>query len=179
MPTSDGNNITPIIDFIIRLRPLPRTILDLGIGFGKYGALTREYLDIGQERISPDKWTTNIVGIEGFSGYSSSPLWNCYSDIRIEDFTRHYEDYKGYDLVLMVDSLEHVNKPDGERILDYIRENNKHTIISCPDGDYPQGAVNGNEFERHRAYWTVDDFTIRGGRIIHRTVCTIAVFRGR
>jgi SAM-dependent methyltransferase len=178
MPTSDPANISPIINNILRLAPLPRRVLDIGVGFGKYGALLREYLDIGMFRIEPEQWATVINGVEGFEKYMN-PLWDVYNQVFIEDFRTHFKNYVGYDLVLMIDSLEHVERPLGDEILDYLTHKNKNVIVSIPDGDFPQGAVNGNEMETHRARWYQGDFTIRGGRIIHSGVCAVAHFKGR
>jgi len=49
MPTSDLYNITPILTIISNLKP--KKILDVGCGFGKYGLLMREYLEVWQERL--------------------------------------------------------------------------------------------------------------------------------
>ena len=45
MPTSHSGQINTIVDLIISINP--KKILDVGIGHGKYGFLTREYLDVG------------------------------------------------------------------------------------------------------------------------------------
>ena len=51
MPTSDMHNIVPILTIMQHLQP--RSVLDIGCGFGKYGVLLREYLDIWHERLEP------------------------------------------------------------------------------------------------------------------------------
>ena len=47
----------------------PRSILDVGCGFGKYGMLLREYLDVWHERYDKERWQVRIVGIEAFEQY--------------------------------------------------------------------------------------------------------------
>jgi hypothetical protein len=44
MPTSHKYQIKEIMELMVLINP--KKILDLGIGFGKYGYLAREYLDI-------------------------------------------------------------------------------------------------------------------------------------
>lgn len=178
MPTSDCTNISPIITALHWINP--KSVLDLGIGYGKYGVLVREYLDIAKFRIKPKDWQINIIGVEGFEEYTN-PCWEAYSTVLVEDFTESYTDghYKGFDLVLMIDSLEHVDKGTGEKIFEFLRANNKWVIVSCPDGDYPQGSVNGNELETHKAVWTKEDLSIRGGHILHHGICTVALFKGK
>jgi hypothetical protein len=177
MPVSDQTNITPIMLEVARCRP--KSILDLGIGFGKYGVLCREMLDIEPYNLSQESWQTNIIGVEGFEKYRN-PCWQLYSSVMVHDFTQNYESYKGFDLVLMIDSLEHVEKGVGSKILDTLLMNNKRVIVSCPTGKcyVEQGAVHGNEFERHRAHWTPDDFDIRAGKVLHNGVCIVSSLKG-
>jgi 2-polyprenyl-3-methyl-5-hydroxy-6-metoxy-1,4-benzoquinol methylase len=173
MPTSDPSNLSFIMKHVLYLKP--KSVLDLGIGMGKYGALCREYLDVWGGTVDKSQWNTTIHGVEGFEQYRN-PMWELYNDVTIGDFTRDYESYTGYDLVLMIDSLEHVDKETGKVILHTLRMNNKNVIVSCPDGDYEQGAVHGNEFERHRSVWRGDELRKLGGNILFRGECSVAVF---
>ncbi len=43
MPTSHLYQISDILEIISLIRP--RSVLDVGVGFGKYGLLAREYLE--------------------------------------------------------------------------------------------------------------------------------------
>jgi hypothetical protein len=174
MPTSDGHNILPIIIEVARLNP--KTILDLGIGFGKYPVILREYLDIAYGRIKQKDWKVKIYGVEGFEDYRS-PCWDVCDYILPHDFSKGT--YAGFDVVLMIDSLEHLDKETGKKVLENLLLGNRNVIVSVPDGDYPQGAVNGNEFERHRARWREHEFVHMGGRIIYQGVCLIASIPGQ
>jgi hypothetical protein len=174
VPTSDVHNLTPILREILRINP--QTVLDLGIGMGKYGALAREFLDVMNGRVQPAQWQAKIIGVEGFVEYMN-PMWDLYTKVYVEDFRRTYQAYRKYDLVLMIDSLEHVDKAEGTEILNFLRTNNRYVLVSCPDGDYPQGAWGGNELERHRAVWLYKDFVNLGATMIHRSVCSVGVFK--
>ncbi len=156
----------------------PASILDLGVGFGKYGVLAREYLDVGQSRVARDDWRVRLVGVEGFAPYRSALHDAVYDEFRVEDFTNGYERYRGFDLVLMIDSLEHVERPRARFLLLSLLEHNGHVIVSCPDGDLPQGAVHGNEFECHRSVWSEADFAALGGWTIHKGFCIVASIPG-
>jgi 2-polyprenyl-3-methyl-5-hydroxy-6-metoxy-1,4-benzoquinol methylase len=175
MPVSDPGNLTTIARTICHSRPT--SLLDLGCGFGKYGVIAREYLDIEPGRIRKEDWRTRIVGVEGFEGYRN-PLWDVYTTVHIENFTEMQ--YSGFDLVLLVDSLEHVEKSVGYDLLRNLLEHNKQVLVSCPFGrNYcEQGAVNGNELERHKAHWTPQDFEFMGGKILHESVCVVALLKG-
>lgn len=175
MPVSDVNNISPILRHIQGLQP--QRILDLGIGMGKYGALAREVLDYTYGRFEPQDWKTEIVGYEGFPEYEN-PMWSLYDKVHVSDFVKQTPIHKlsGYHLVLMVDSLEHLDDQNAETMLSWLRQHNKQVLVSCPNGDYPQGDAFGNELERHRSVWTERRMLALGGAIIHRGVCSVAVF---
>jgi hypothetical protein len=173
MPTSNPRTIHPILLEIMRLQP--KSILDLGIGWGKYGMLCREYLDVNQGNYLREQWQINLVGVEGFPAYRN-PAWNFYDEIRIENFSEHYELYTGFDLVLMLDSLEHIDKDTGRKMLDFLRRNNKAVIICVPEGETPQESWGGNDFERHLSTWTATELTELGGTLFVDFICACATF---
>jgi hypothetical protein len=157
----------------------PRSVLDLGVGFGKYGVLLREKLDIESGRLTPERWSVRIDGVEGFEGYCNPIHGFVYNRLWFEDFSKDPDKYRDYDLVLLIDSLEHLDKPVGERVLQRLRINNRQMIVSCPDCDCLQGAVNGNEYQRHRARWYRHEFVALGGNILHRGFCCVAGIPGQ
>jgi hypothetical protein len=171
MPVSDVNNIAPILSEVARLNP--RSILDLGIGFGKYGVLCREVLEGVHGRCDPRLWNVRIEGVEGFEVYRNY-VWAAYDRVHVEDFREHYTRYKDFDLVLMIDSLEHCEAEDSHRILSFLLSANKNVIVSVPKGVCPQGAVFGNELERHRSVWnSAADFAQYRPRVLHNGVCLV------
>lgn len=180
MPSSDNRTISTIMHSIIGI--FPKSILDLGVGYGKYGALCREYVDFNRaEKHYLDKsdWNISIVGVEGFEKYRN-PLWNIYDYVRIEDFGdgQHWPFYQNFDLVLLLDSLEHLDADQGFRLLTFLCRHNKNVLVSLPEGENPQADAFGNEFERHRSTWTADKLQAMGGEIIYKgEVCSAAHFR--
>ena len=176
MPTSDIANVPPVIKEAVRLRP--RSVLDLGVGFGKYGVLLREKLDIEPGRVKPEHWSVTIDGVEAFERYRNPIYGFVYNRLAFEDFSQDPDKYRAYDLVLLIDSLEHLDKQVGRRVLGRLRSNNRHLIVSCPNFDCPQGAVNGNEYERHRARWYPREFVAFGGTILHEGLCCVASVPG-
>ena len=66
MPTSVPYCVPVIASIARQLRP--KSVLDVGVGFGKYGYLFREYLDVWDMHSVRDyerrRWTTRIEGIE-------------------------------------------------------------------------------------------------------------------
>ncbi len=153
MPISNWDAIPSIMNEVHRLQP--KLILDLGIGFGKYGPLLREVTDAMYGRCRQAQWEAEIIGFEAHEAYENS-CWNCYNVVWRQDFTKPIG--MGYDLVLMIDSLEHLDPLQGKNFLDALVEQNKHVIISVPVVPMPQGAMYGNEFETHRTHYDGTEF---------------------
>lgn len=159
MPTSDPRIISTIVHRAIGL--MPRSVLDLGIGYGKYGVLLREYLH--QNTSHP----VVIQGVEGFADYWGQP-WCSYDHVRRENFAlmELWPHYVGFDLVLMIDSLEHLDLVLAKKLLTHLIKNNKTVIVSVPNGPSPQGPYLGNELEEHRSTWYRDDLAWFGGHVL-------------
>ncbi len=58
-----------------------------------------------------------------------------------------------YDLVLLIDVLEHFSKIDGKSLLNKIAEKNKVILISTPKNPTVQTQAFGNIYETHRSRW--------------------------
>lgn len=176
MPVSEISNIPPILSEVVRLQP--KTILDLGIGGGKFGTLCREVLDWVHGRVKPRTWKTQIFGVEGFEDYRN-PAWGVYDDVWIEDFSKKAEYYRDIDCVLILDSLEHLEKAEAEVFLHQIVSQNKRVIVSVPLGHCPQGEVFNNTYEKHRSTWYGEqDFSQYNYRVLHRGVCLVLSIQG-
>ena len=72
MPSSRANTIPTVIHLLRQLEP--GSILDVGVGFGKWGHLFREYTDILKAEHDPSRyqranWKVRIDGIEGHAEY--------------------------------------------------------------------------------------------------------------
>lgn len=177
MPTSDYRHIPQVLDEVYALQP-ERTI-ELGIGFGKWGVLLREILDGIYGRCREDQWDRTIYGIEVHEAYRN-PAWNCYSGYKFDDFSKL--DPESWDLVMMMDSLEHLTPEVGRPFLAGLVERNKHVIISVPNGPMPQNeAVYGNEHERH--LWTFNNLEeferFDNVKTLYRGLCTVVSIPGK
>lgn len=144
----------------------PKTILDLGIGFGANGAGIRNWYGLG---VWPQP-NIHITGIEIFEQYEN-PVWDLYDEIviqEIEVFLRLCIEYKKtFDMVIMTDVLEHFPKDKGFEILKLISlVANKAAVVSTPAVFFEQGAAYGNEYERHLSYWMTSDFIHAGWGIV-------------
>lgn len=141
----------------------PKSVLDLGVGFGLAGAIVRQYLDDG---VQP--WKTVLVGVEAFKEYKN-PSWDLYGavlEMDIRSFLSN-NDYPGldgyakYDFIIFSDVLEHFEKEEGLKLIyDLMGLLNKGGVlwIATPGVWCEQDAVHGNEYERHRSLWKWNEF---------------------
>lgn len=174
MPVSDFHGISDIAGEIQRLSP--NSVLDLGIGFGLFGVLCREILDARFGRCEAQSWQSEIYGFEVFVSYMN-PCWRVYDDVLVRDFRS--EEHKGFDLVLMIDSLEHLSPEEGRPFLRQLVRDNRHVIISVPNGRMDQGETYGNSAEAH--LWTfngVEEFAPYEFTLLHQSVCTVVSIKG-
>ena len=83
----------------------PRRVLDLGIGFGIYGAVVRQWLD---QAMRP--WRTHLVGVEAFASYGN-PLWDLYSLIVIAPVQEFLaREHEPFDFIMFFDVIEHLDR---------------------------------------------------------------------
>jgi hypothetical protein len=61
------HQLNEIVETIILVNP--QTVLDVGVGFGKYGVLAREFLELRDGRNQYHDWQRQIDGIEIFADY--------------------------------------------------------------------------------------------------------------
>ena len=71
-----------------------------------------------------------------------------------------------FDCVLAVDLIEHLEKPDGHRLLEVMeRVARRKVIVFTPNGFVPQTGYDDNPFQAHRSGWEVAEMRKRGYRI--------------
>ena len=153
MPSSQHYHISKIMSLIITLNP--NSILDIGTGFGKYGMLCREYLELWDGRKKYSEFLRRIDGIEAFEEYITPVHRFVYNNIYAEDALKILDkvDFK-YDLILLIDVLEHFDKSTGRSFLEKMLQLHGGVLVSTPKKVSNQTDAFGNEFERHRSQWT-------------------------
>ncbi len=133
----------------------PKSVLDVGCGFGKYGVIFREYLDVLWERYDKSEWKARIDAVEACD-HCITPLHRyIYNTVFIGD-ARKISIPQHYDLVFMGDVLEHMPKEDGEKLID--KFDTKWILISTPTIMVEQKPYKGNEYEKHEYIWKEEDF---------------------
>ena len=143
-----------MLDHLDRLRP--SSVLEIGPGFGKWGFLTREMLDWSDGRLTRDRWTARIDAVEAHP--YETPLYEwVYDDVRIADVLDVADDLHDYDLVLMSDVIEHIDKRAAQQLLRQLTARNRNLLVSTPL-DFFEQHVEENPHEDHVSHWTSSDF---------------------
>ncbi|OZB98370.1 bifunctional 2-polyprenyl-6-hydroxyphenol methylase/3-demethylubiquinol 3-O-methyltransferase UbiG [Paenibacillus sp. XY044] len=158
MGTSNWQNLSYCVELI--RQAAPATVLDIGVGFGRWGMLCREFLDVWQGRVFREQWQTRIEGVEVFPKNVDDYHPYFYNHIYIGDahelMTK--QQLGTYDLIILGDVLEHFEKERGFELLAACLKQCRSLLLNVPIGpDWPQGAEYGNDYETHRSVWTVEE----------------------
>lgn len=160
MPVSTPIHLPHCISLIVGLQP--RSVLDIGLGFGTWGFLCRTHLDVFPGRVQPKDWITRIDGVELFEPYIQAHQRALYDTIHIADVREAARNIGRYDLIIAGDVIEHLDKDDAEEVLDLLYEKaDRALLVNIPIGaeGWEHGENHGNPGELHRSAWSVGDFT--------------------
>jgi len=157
MPSSVVSQISTIMQIVMASRP--RSVLDIGVGFGKYGFLCREYLELWDGREKYGQWQHRIDGIEAFAEYVL-PLHNMiYDNLYVGDARDILPKLTTkYGLILLIDVIEHFTLEEGQKLLDICQQMSDACLVSTPLACSDQGEAFGNPYETHRSQWTTNQF---------------------
>lgn len=159
MPTSHSEQINEIVRLIKLANP--KSVLDIGVGFGTYGFLSREYLDVWSLSDEYGNWKTRIDGIEIFDRYITVIQKSIYNNIYIGNAISVLGEINfNYDLILIIDVLEHFGYHDGQQLLQICSKTGKNILISVPKNIGTQEALYGNIYETHKYQFRKKDFDI-------------------
>lgn len=155
MPSSRYQVIPSVLDLVVGMNP--KSILDVGIGYGKYGVLFREYLDVWKTNKPFQQRVTQIDGVEAFLEYRT-PVWDVYDNVYTDNIITLAPELARikYDLLFMGDVIEHFEKEEAKKLLGTLNYN--HIIIITPFQVLKQDAVYNNQYEIHKSEWKHQDF---------------------
>jgi 2-polyprenyl-3-methyl-5-hydroxy-6-metoxy-1,4-benzoquinol methylase len=153
LPSSNPDQINEIMQLILFLRP--DSVLDVGTGFGKYGFLCREYLEIYYGSEKYNDWQKRIDGIEACAEYITPLQKQIYDNIYIGDANDVLPRLdSAYDLALIINLLEHLSYEAGMKLLDEVRKKAMHIIVSTPKQlKSKRKEKYGNKYEAVRFQW--------------------------
>jgi hypothetical protein len=145
MPTSNLA-VAPFVINLVEQVPHER-VLDVGPGWGKYATLLREYLNRKPLRIDAVEMHKPYVDAHG--------LGVLYDDVLVGDVCElPDEKLAEYDLVLMVDVIEHLEHAAAYELLDRI----PGRVVICTPVDFFSNGPGLPDSETHRSHWTAADW---------------------
>lgn len=162
MPTSTPYAV-PIVASVLR-QLKPASVLDVGVGFGKYGFVVREYLDVWDisdyREYGKDRWRTRLEGIEATSEYITPLQEYLYDTIHRGEAQSVIDGLGQYDVIVMGDVLEHFEKDEGRRLVRKLYDHADRCVLLMfpPDCDRNEDVL-GNPYESHRSGWNRRDFS--------------------
>lgn len=163
MPTSSYAQIPIVIYELLTRKPIPSRVLDVGVGFGKWGFLVREYCDIYARRCQPNetgKWMT-IDGVEADQSYHLPHHDLLYNKVWWKPIQVAIDEIPTYDAIIMSDVLEHLNEETGLDILAKLRDKTGLLIVTTPDGLQPH-SYPGHPLETHLSGWSEESLRFVG-----------------
>jgi hypothetical protein len=161
MPTSHHQQISKIVELIILLNP--QAVLDIGVGFGKYGMLCREYLELWDGREDYRNFKRRIDGIEIFKEYLTPIHDFVYDHIYTGEASKVIGTLsQRYELVLLIDVLEHFTKSEGKKFVKKILSKHDGILLSTPKDIGDQKEVFENIHETHRSQWSKKELAAFG-----------------
>lgn len=123
-------------------------VCDVGPGWGKGGMLLREYVGEPGE----------LVAVEAWEGYVTPRLKAIYDEVIVADATElGCEFWDRFDVVLMIDVIEHMQKQAAVELLERI----SGVVVVCTPVEFFDNPADLPHTEKHVSHWTLDDFAHR------------------
>ncbi len=155
-PFGGTGNYQNTSDAIAWLRTIdPRSVLDVGCGFGRWGFLCREFLDIWNGRRTREEWAVRLVGVDAYAGNLKQHHHYIYDELHAEPVERYLaRREETFDLIILGDVLEHLPKVQGMEVLAEAVKRAHYVLLVLPLGEsWDQEDEYGNPYERHLAVW--------------------------
>jgi hypothetical protein len=156
--TSNWQQIPFCIDALMKIEP--RRVLDVGVGFGRWGMIVREFCDVWFSRVFKDQWQVHLEGIEAFPKSITEYHRHFYNQIHLGDASEVIPTLEGpWSVTIYGDVLEHFTKARAHELLNLSLDRSDYVIVNIPIGEeHPQGEAYGNVYERHLSSWEPEDF---------------------
>ncbi len=127
----------------------------------------RSVLDLGCGPDSPVQHcgASCSIGVDAFEPYiEQSKKKKIHHEYVLGNITKIEFKPKSFDAVIMIESLEHLDKEQGRALLGKIEKwARKKVIVTTPNGYLP--GLDSNPLQSHRSGWTVDEMRARGYKV--------------
>lgn len=168
MPVSANEHLRGILDQVRAVAP--QVVIDLGMGEGSYGRFLR-HAGFRGDLIGVEVWAPYLCGqfalARGNLAYYDKTIVADVRELAASGALGRFDP----DLMLMIDVLEHMERPEAAEVLQALREL-APVVVCTPIVPYPQDELHGNPFERHRYDWRPAELEELGGRELARAAVT-------
>ena len=166
------------------LEKKPRSLLDVGIGHGKWGFLAREYADLWRpgnkygeidqngfdhsDRYDSERFygkeRMRLVGIEIFEPYVTDIQLMIYDEILIGNVYEILPTMEEcFEMIIAADVVEHLEKGEAVELFKEFKKHGKETYVLIPINCGSSGvAEHGNDYAIHRSKWEFEELGIFG-----------------
>lgn len=158
MGTSNWQQIPFCIEALLELSPM--RVLDVGVGFGRWGMLVREFCEEWKGRFHREHWQVHLEGIEVFPKNVEEYHHLFYDWVHIGDAAEILENMDAsWDLVIFGDVLQEWDKDTAGQMLHTALDRSAYVLVNIPLGPgWERGPLYGNPYEEHRSTWELDEF---------------------
>ena len=135
----------------------PSSIIDIGCGWGRWGFLAREFLELWSHRFARDSWKVRIDALD-VNPSTWTPVHAYIYDSALQVDVRTWVPSQRYDVAICCDVLEHMDKEDGLKTLGKLLAWCDHVLLGVPLGaGWERPGFDGNPYEAHLARWEASD----------------------
>jgi len=132
------------------------SLIDVGCGRGIVGAMVRIY-----------RTPRRLVGVDIFQDYIDfCKKYSIYDELHCLDLRQTPLPFRDneFSVATCIETIEHLPKKHGEKLLDELYRIADTVIVSTPSVFFrqPKNHVGRNPFQAHVSKWTVEDFKKRG-----------------
>lgn len=161
---SERSNLTPVANLLVQVDP--KTVLDVGVGFGNYGMIARAFLDVWRGRMFKEKWQIKIEGIEYYEEFKT-PIYDfLYNAVHFGDVFKILPKLDKYEVVILMHIIEHIEKAQAIKLISLAKAHcTKRLIIGTPGKFFNTGCPNHPK-EQHRSLFTPLEFKNMGYQVI-------------
>lgn len=159
MPVSVWLGLEYTLEAIVSRRP--QAVLDVGLGFGLWGHLLRQYLDVWEGNIQREQWQIRIDGVEIEAARIQPHSHYLYSNTYVGDARQVVPQQAAqvtYDVILFGDVLEHLPKPDSMVLLKQAIWLAASTVVIRIPLGLGWREEGRTPPDHHRSKWWVEDF---------------------
>lgn len=147
--TSNPMTIPVLINYLKKREPF-KSVLDVGVGYGKYGFLIREYFETHLGRFKKGDFEIRVDGVEPFKEMITFQQ-QIYDNIFFKTIEQLEISQGVYDIILWIDILEHLPKEEAIFHFNRLKKHGKEHIIATPKTFIKQKLIVNTEYDQHRS----------------------------